>query len=604
MKISVICPTRNRHHLLPQLVRIFQAQTWPDKELLILDDSPAPSPLSAPGVRYFHSTAELSIGAKRNRLIEQASGDVIAHFDDDDYYAPHYLEFMAGQLAEFDFVKLDGWYVLGTQSDFFGYWDTRTITDVHYPIAPWKVAWDEAKRASLEAGSEGDRWGYGFSYVYRREIGAAVGFPDRNFGEDYAFVQRLQAIGTLRLDSLPDKKALCVHLIHAGNTSGCTPQHRLPMAQLKQLFPEMPNHAPQLICLSMIVKNESAVIERCLRSVKPYIQSWAIADTGSSDGTQDIVRRVMADLPGELIERPWVDFASNRNQALELARRHGDYALIIDADEVLEADPGFAWGTLDAPGYLIELVYGGTHYRRVALPRLDLDWTWRGVLHEALVSQRAARTQILPGLRIRVFTDGARSQQSDEQKFSHDAEVLRAALHNEPDNARYAFYLAQSLRDAGRLPESISAYEQSVAMGGWPEEVYFSKFQIGVLKERAGAAYAEVVAAYVDAYDFRPTRAEAPCELARYLRLQKRYAAAREFARIAAALPVPDDLLFIERAVYEWRARDEWSISAYWSGAYADSARLCRELLTDPNLPEAQRERVQRNLEFAQSKLQ
>jgi tetratricopeptide (TPR) repeat protein len=357
------------------------------------------------------------------------------------------------------------------------------------------------------------------------------------------------------------------------------------------------------ICLSMIVKNECAVIERCLRSVKPWVRAWAISDTGSSDGTQDIVRKFMADLPGELIERPWVDFSTNRNQALELARKHGDYALIIDADEILEADADFAWGALGAPGYLLELVYGITRYRRVAVPRLDAEWRWQGVLHEALVSPRAAQAQFLPGLRIRVHSDGARSQQSATEKFSHDAQVLRDALKNEPDNARYAFYLAQSLRDAGQLAESISAYEKRVTMGGWAEEVYFSKLQVAVLRERTGARYADIVAAYLDAWDFRPTRAEAPCELARYCRQQSRFTAAREFARIAAALPVPSDLLFIDQTVHDWRARDELSIAAYWCGDYAECAHLCRELLADTRLPDAEHARVQRNLEFAQARL-
>ena len=178
----------------------------------------------------------------------------------------------------------------------------------------------------------------------------------------------------------------------------------------------------------MIVKNEAAVIERCLRSVQPWIHAWAISDTGSTDGTQNIIRRVMADLPGELIERPWQDFATNRNHALELARRHGDYALIIDADEILEADTGFAWPQLTAPGYLLELTYGDTHYRRVALPKLDADWTWGGVLHEALVSPHAAQAEFLSGLHIRVHSDGARSQRPQEEKFAADAEVLRRAL--------------------------------------------------------------------------------------------------------------------------------------------------------------------------------
>ena len=357
------------------------------------------------------------------------------------------------------------------------------------------------------------------------------------------------------------------------------------------------------ICLSMIVKNEAPVIERCLRSVKPHIHAWAISDTGSGDGTQDIVRRFMADLPGELIERPWVDFATNRNEALELAKKYGDYALVIDADEILEGEPHFAWGALGAPGYMLEIAFNELLYRRVALPRLDAQWRWEGVLHEALVSPHLGAAELLKGLRIRVFTDGARSRQPQAQKFLHDAEVLRKALEKEPGNARYAFYYAQSLRDAGDLAGAAAAYEKRAAMGGWAEEVYFSLFQAALLRERTNAPYAEVVAAYLDACNSRTTRAEAPCELARYFRLNKRYALGRHFAEIAARLPVPGDVLFIDRAVHLWRARDEWSVSAYWCGDYAESARLARELLADANLPEGERARVQKNLEFAQAKL-
>jgi glycosyltransferase involved in cell wall biosynthesis len=52
------------------------------------------------------------------------------------------------------------------------------------------------------------------------------------------------------------------------------------------------------LCLSMIVKNEAAVIARCLESVRPCVGAWAIVDTGSTDGTQQIVRDCLRDLPG------------------------------------------------------------------------------------------------------------------------------------------------------------------------------------------------------------------------------------------------------------------------------------------------------------------
>lgn len=353
------------------------------------------------------------------------------------------------------------------------------------------------------------------------------------------------------------------------------------------------------ICLSMIVKNESAVIERCLRSVKPFVHAWAISDTGSDDGTQDIVRRLMADLPGELIERPWSDFATNRNHALDLAKSYGDYALIIDADEVLEAPPGFAWGDLREPGYLLELVYGATRYRRMALPRLDAGWRWRGVLHEALVRDETTDAHFLDGVRIRVHSDGSRSSQPLAEKFARDVEVLQRALADEPDNPRYAFYLAQSLRDAGRLPEAIVAYEKRASMGGWIDEVYYSRLQAALLKERNGAAYAEVLAAWVDAVDAAPMRAEATVELARWLRQNGRLALARQFAHAATRLPQPHDALIVEASVYEWRARDELAVACFACGERRESARLWRELLADPRLPAGERQRVQRNLDAA-----
>src|SRR3972149_8399584 len=83
----------------------------------------------------------------------------------------------------------------------------------------------------------------------------------------------------------------------------------------------------QTVCLNMIVKNESKVIERCLKSVKPLIDYWVIVDTGSTDKTRQIISKFMSAIPGELHERPWVDFAHNRNEALHLAKGRGDYIL-------------------------------------------------------------------------------------------------------------------------------------------------------------------------------------------------------------------------------------------------------------------------------------
>ncbi len=356
------------------------------------------------------------------------------------------------------------------------------------------------------------------------------------------------------------------------------------------------------VCLNMIVKNEAHLIERCLRSVRPYVDSWAIVDTGSTDGTQDVIRALLADLPGELIDRPWVDFAHGRNQALQLAREHGDYALMIDADDVFEADAGFSWGALAAPGYALENVHDvqGSWWR-VQLMKLGLDWAWEGVVHELPVSVHStdASKARLAGARIRVLGGGARSRQSPPQRCAQDIEALSAALVEAPDHPRYTFCLAQTLREAGRWQEAVEAYERRVGIGGWFEEVYASKFQIAVLRERMGAGYDDVLAAYLDAYDYRPQRAEAPCELARHTRSHERYAVAYVFARIACSIERPEDRLEVDPTVYHWRARDELALAAYFVDDYDICIRTWRELLADPRLPSNERERVEANLEAA-----
>ena len=76
-------------------------------------------------------------------------------------------------------------------------------------------------------------------------------------------------------------------------------------AVVKTGAPPVESGRRQTICLCMIVKNEAPVIEQCLSSVRPAVDYWVVVDTGSTDGTQDIVARYFEDIPGELHRRPW-----------------------------------------------------------------------------------------------------------------------------------------------------------------------------------------------------------------------------------------------------------------------------------------------------------
>jgi hypothetical protein len=351
------------------------------------------------------------------------------------------------------------------------------------------------------------------------------------------------------------------------------------------------------LCLNMIVKNEAPVIARCLASVRPWIDHWVIVDTGSGDGTQQLVRECMEGLPGSLHERPWVDFAHNRNEALELARPHGDYLLFIDADEQLRVPQGFAWPRLQADGYMLSCHMAGTEYQRNALIATRTAWHWEGVLHEYLTAERHGPWQMLQGPFIDVSHDGARAR--DPQTYLRDIAVLEKAVRDQPGNARNVFYLAQSHRDAGQLESSLHWYRQRVAMGGWAEEQWFAMLQVAVLLERTQADPSSVREAYLAAYAARPQRAEPLCELARYHRLRSEFALACLYARQAAALPRPaEDILFVDAQVYAWRALDELAVSAYYTPLRDAGRAALQQLLAQRLYPDGERARIEANRPF------
>src|SRR4051812_668731 len=195
----------------------------------------------------------------------------------------------------------------------------------------------------------------------------------------------------------------------------------------------------------MIVKDEAPVIERCLDSVLPFIDRWVIVDTGSSDDTTDRVRVRLQSVPGELHHRPWQNFGHNRNEALSLARDAADYLFFIDADERLQLPASFDRTRLTADAYHLECAYVGTTYARCALVASRLAWRWEGVVHEHLACDQPFALETLPGPRIVVSHDGARSR--DPHTYLKDAALLEEAIRTAPGNPRDVFYLAQSYRD-------------------------------------------------------------------------------------------------------------------------------------------------------------
>jgi tetratricopeptide (TPR) repeat protein len=356
------------------------------------------------------------------------------------------------------------------------------------------------------------------------------------------------------------------------------------------------------LCLNMIVKNEARVIRRCLASVRPFVSCWVIVDTGSTDGTQEILREALQGVPGELHERPWKNFEHNRNEALGLARGHAEFVLLIDADDLLVPDPGFRLPDLDADEVQLRVKTGDVSYYRTQIVRSSLPWRYVGVTHEVIECAVPHTTKRLEGLTLQTTEEGSRT--TEGRKYREDVALLEEALKTEPDNARYVFYLAQSYRGLGELEKAIATYEKRAAMGGWAEEAWYALYQVAQLRERAGHDRAAVMEAYLRAFDYRPQRAEPLCELARYHRERGEFALAHLYASTALAIPRPADILFVQDSTYDWRCLDEYAVSAFYVGKIKESLDACNKLMGSGKLPVQERARVEANRSLCRKHLE
>jgi glycosyltransferase involved in cell wall biosynthesis len=358
------------------------------------------------------------------------------------------------------------------------------------------------------------------------------------------------------------------------------------------------------ICLNMIVKNEAPRIARCLESVRPLIDGWVICDTGSTDGTPALVAKLLADLPGALYEEPWQDFETNRNEALAHAKAFAgpdDYILFMDADDVLvsaDPQPVFTRGS-GADCYEIEEHDQNLRFWRPCIVRASLPWRWVGKTHECLCCDAARRTERLQGI---YRQRGTKTPEQCRAKLERDLAILTEAVLISPQDGRSRFYLAQTYKDLGRREEALHDYEARMQMPGWEEETWWAQYEAAILRELLHHPVEAVLMSYLSCYERRPTRAEPLVQAARFCRVGGMHHAALLFSQQAIQIKQPDDRLFVDENVYQWRALDEFSINAYWSGLHQLSAETCRTLLKGI-APESERGRITQNLKFAEDRL-
>jgi len=240
------------------------------------------------------------------------------------------------------------------------------------------------------------------------------------------------------------------------------------------------------ICLNMIVKNESHIIRGTLEMLcnKIRFDYWVICDTGSTDGTQDIITNFFKEkgIDGELFSDLWVDFAYNRTLALNRAFGKTDLLLVFDADDEIHGCPCLPVRKTDINYDEYHLKFGsslGTSYTRVLLINNHKRFQYLSVLHEFITSlEPNMRSTVLEGDYF-VVSGRSGSRSKDPKKYLNDALILekahaKALAAGDQLYHRYAFYCANSYKDYGNFEDAIKWYKITLKQDNWSQEKYVS----------------------------------------------------------------------------------------------------------------------------------
>ena len=360
------------------------------------------------------------------------------------------------------------------------------------------------------------------------------------------------------------------------------------------------------VCLSMIVRNEAATIERCLKSVLPFIDRWHIEDTGSTDQTPTICEDVLAHLPGAVRHAPWVDFGHNRNIGLDFSALEApEWFLTIDADEEavgcrdpLTLDP-------EVDGYTVRSAGEGADYWLTRIFKNDGHWRYQGKTHEVIICDKPnPRVERIEAFYYRDHMDGHRRTSGEKQPG--DIDLLKKQIKENPTDARTMFYLGQTYLAMGKWRKARGWFENRVKQGGWLEEVYYSLLQLAVIRLQQTSDIDRSLEAFMLAYAFRRHRFEALNLALRSLR-QKREAWATIyelgsvalFTALNPAMPKPNaDVLFVDRSAL-WQALDETAIAAFHLGKRDEAQGIWTLILEagKPDLPQSEITRIFNNRE-------
>ncbi len=263
----------------------------------------------------------------------------------------------------------------------------------------------------------------------------------------------------------------------------------------------------------MIVKNEQAVLARCLHSVKGLVDEIIVVDTGSTDQTREIAARYTQ----KIYDFAWIDdFSAARNFAFQKAEM--EYCIWLDADDVLPADQREGFLILkdrlsaERPDVVMmpyEVAFDGKgnptfRYYRERIVKNHAGFVWEGAVHEV----------ITPSGKILYSDVTVRHQKEGEGSPGRNLAIYERLLKQGREfSPREQFYYARELMYNGRLEEAQQGFLQFLQQGkGWVENNIDACRQRASCLKKLGREL-DALRSLFDSFIYGPPRAETCCDI-------------------------------------------------------------------------------------------
>jgi predicted O-methyltransferase YrrM len=239
-----------------------------------------------------------------------------------------------------------------------------------------------------------------------------------------------------------------------------------------------------LICYTMIIKNGGPLLEQVLNENLSIIDRWCILDTGSTDGTQEVIRRVLKNKKGILYEEPFVNFKVSRNRCLELAGKTCKFTLMLDDTYGMRVDIrsflNEVRGDQFSDSFSLMIQSSDNEYYSNRIIKTKTELRYIHIIHEVITDKNNI-TVAIPVDRAFIFdhrSDYMEKRTNDRKKF--DLELLFKEVEEFPDDPRALYYIAQTYGCIGDEINRAKYYELRInhPVEGYVQEKIDSLFEL------------------------------------------------------------------------------------------------------------------------------